>query len=401
MRFVELFLPLREKELTFVMNWCVIIPTYNNGRTLEKLLNDVLKVTADIIVVNDGSVDETAEILARYKQLTVIQYALNKGKGYAIRRGFERALADGYTHAVTIDSDGQHYPTDILSFVTKAEEHPDAIIVGSRTLPHEKMTRGSSFANKFSNFWFRFISGESLPDTQSGFRLYPLELVGPVRFYTNKYEFEIEVLVRSAWRGVKLMNIPIGVYYPGKDERISHFRPFRDFMRISLLNAILVLVAVFYAKPFSFVRYLRKENIKDFLKRNIQQTGDSIEKVTFSVMLGVFMGIVPIWGYQLITAIALAYLLKLNKFIVIVAANISIPPMIPLILYFSYVTGGWILSSDKHTAFSSDISFAWVRDNLFQYIIGSIVLAVIAAAIFGLLTFILLRIFRRKPVLIE
>ncbi|MBN2814454.1 MAG: DUF2062 domain-containing protein [Bacteroidales bacterium] len=383
------------------MNWCVIIPTYNNGRTLEKLLNDVLKVTADIIVVNDGSVDETAAILARYNQIAVIQYPLNKGKGYALRKGFERAIADGFTHAVTIDSDGQHYPADILSFVSKAEEFPEAIIVGTRTLPHDRMSKGSSFANRFSNFWFRFISGESLPDTQSGFRLYPLAPIRPIRFYTYKYEFEIEVLVRSAWRGVKLMNIPIGVHYPGKDERVSHFRPFRDFMRISLLNAILVLVALFYAKPFSFVRYLRKENVRDFLKRNVLQTGDSVEKVTFSVMLGVFMGIVPIWGYQLITAIALAYLLKLNKFIVIVAANISIPPMIPLILYLSYVTGGWILSSDKHTVFSSEISLAWVRDNLFQYIIGSITFAVIVAVIFGILTFILLRIFRRKPLLIE
>jgi uncharacterized protein (DUF2062 family) len=221
-----------------------------------------------------------------------------------------------------------------------------------------------------------------------------------MRFFSDKYEFELEVLIRSAWRDIPLMSIPISVYYPEKSERVSHFRPFRDFFRISVLNTVCVLVALLYVKPFSFIQYFKKENLRTFLKENILNSRESIRKLTFSVMLGVFMGIVPIWGYQLITAIALAYVLKLNKLIVIVAANISIPPMIPFIIYFSYLTGGIILSSDQSMSFTTEISFSWVRDNFFQYVIGAIGFAVLAAAFFGLLTFILLKVFRRKPAII-
>jgi len=116
-------------------------------------------------------------------------------------------------------------------------------------------------------------------------------------------------------------------------------------------------------------------------------------------MFGVFMGIVPIWGYQLITAITLAYLFRLNKFIVIVAANISIPPMIPFILYLSFLTGGWLMKSNLEVDFTTDISFGYFRDNLFQYVLGSVVFAMAAAICFGMLTYLFLKVFRRRKAL--
>ena len=383
------------------MNWCVIIPTYNNAKTLEKVIHDVLQETHHVIVVNDGSTDNTIAVLQRFPIITVVSYAQNRGKGFALRKGFERALQEGFTHAVTLDSDGQHYPSDIVKFIRKAEEYPDALLVGSRTLPQQKLRKGTGFANKFSNFWFRFITGVTLSDTQSGFRLYPLILIRNIGFVTRKYEFELEVLIRSAWRNIQLISIPIQVFYPAKEERISHYRPFKDFVRISLLNAVCVIIALLYVKPFSFLHYLKRESIMGFLKKQLLQTSDSIAKITLSVMFGVFMGIVPIWGYQLITAIALAYLFKLNKLIVVVAANISIPPMIPIILYLSYVTGGIILTGEDHLIFSREISFDWFRDNLFQYIIGSVAFAFVTAIFFGLLTFVLLKVLRKKPALIS
>jgi glycosyltransferase involved in cell wall biosynthesis len=383
------------------MNWCVVIPTYNNDKTLERVLCDVLLITGNVIVVNDGSTDQTHDILDRFPAVTRITYPVNKGKGYALRKGFEKAIEMEFDYAVTIDSDGQHYYSDIPLIVKKAEEVPGALIIGTRTLPGEKLRKGSGFANKFSNFWFRIISGVSLPDTQSGFRMYPLKAIEGLKFFSKRYEFELEVLYRAAWRNVRLINIPVKVFYPEKNDRISHFRPFRDFLRISILNTVCFFAAFLYFKPFSFLKYLKKENIRDFLKKNVLQTGESIQKLTFSVMFGIFMGIVPIWGYQLITAIALAYLFKLNKLIVIVAANISIPPMIPFILYLSYLTGGIILSEDNQLVFSTDISFAWVRDNLFQYIVGAVVFAVIAALFSGLVTVIFLKVVRKKPALLN
>jgi uncharacterized protein (DUF2062 family) len=222
-----------------------------------------------------------------------------------------------------------------------------------------------------------------------------------MKFFTRKYEFELEVLIRAAWKGILLMNIPINVYYPEKKDRVSHFRPFRDFVRISILNTICVFIALLYVKPFSFIRFLKKENIRTFLFLIFLQTGESSEKRTFSVMLGVFMGIFPIWGYQLITAIALAYLLRLNKMIVILAANISLPPLIPFILYLSYIVGGIVLSANNPIPFSSNITLEWVKSNLIQYLVGACVFAAIAAILTGLLTFISLKVFRKKNAILD
>jgi glycosyltransferase involved in cell wall biosynthesis len=383
------------------MKWCVVIPTYNNDKTLEKVLNDVFQVTENIVVVNDGSTDNTETILKRFSAIKKVSYPVNRGKGYALQRGFEEAAHHGFQYAVTLDSDGQHYARDIQKFIDQIKAFPGSLIVGSRTLPSDKLRKGSGFANRFSNFWFRFISGVSLPDTQSGFRLYPLEEIKNIRFYCHKYEFELEILIRSAWRGVPIRNIPIGVFYPEKAERVSHFRPFRDFIRISMLNAICFFIAAFYVKPFSFIKYMKRENISEFIKKHVIQTQDSNTRITLSVMLGVFMGIVPIWGYQLITAIALAYLLRLNKFIVIVAANISIPPMIPIILYLSYLTGNLALGQTPQLSMSDHLTFKTLENHLFQYILGSIILAVILSLIAGLIVFLFLKFKRRSLIVSE
>jgi glycosyltransferase involved in cell wall biosynthesis len=190
------------------MNWCVVIPTYNNEKTLEKVVQDVLGITGDVIVVNDGSTDSTPLILEKFRNIRVLSYAKNQGKGYALKKGFELAIKEGYLYAITIDSDGQHYAKDIAAFIEKSQENQDALIVGSRQLPKDMMRQGSGFANRFSNFWFKFIAGINLPDTQSGFRLYPLSKLKDIHFYTQKYEFELEVLVRSAWRGIPVTSIP-------------------------------------------------------------------------------------------------------------------------------------------------------------------------------------------------
>jgi glycosyltransferase involved in cell wall biosynthesis len=378
------------------MNWCVVIPTYNNEKTLEKVVRDVLGITGDVIVVNDGSTDSTLLILEKFMDIRVVSYTQNQGKGYALKKGFELAVQLGYRYAITIDSDGQHYAKDIPAFIQKSLEQPDSLIVGSRRLPVEKMRQGSSFANRFSNFWFKFIAGITLPDTQSGFRLYPVFRLKDIHFYTRKYEFELEVLVRSAWRGIPVSSIPISVFYPSLEERISHYRPVKDFMRISLLYTVFFFVAVFYIKPFSFLKYLKKENIKGFFSRHILNSKDSTAKITLSVMLGVFMGIVPIWGYQLITAISLAYILRLNKVLVIVAAQISIPPLIPFILYLSFVTGSIILGKGTHLHLASPMTLEFVKNNVFQYVLGSIVLAIILSLLFGLIMYSFMKLIRKN-----
>jgi len=381
--------------------YCVIIPTYNNSKTLEEVIDGVLKITKNIIVVNDGSTDTTSDILQKFGFLTLISYSRNRGKGYALQRGFEAALAKGFLYAVTIDSDGQHFPEDIVILAGQIDKHPDSLVVGARNLAPEELSKGGRFANRFSNFWYRFLTGISLPDTQTGFRLYPLKPLSRMKFYTVKYEFEMEVLVRLAWSGVRIESVPVRVFYPSRMERVSHFRPFRDFARIGLLNFLFVIIALLYVKPFSFLKYLRKENLKEFININILQSQNSNINISLAVALGIFTGIIPIWGFQLITAIALAHILGLSKLITSVAANISIPPMIPFILYFSYVTGGFVMNSGTNIKFSTGLSVKSFENNLFQYVIGSIVLAIILSIFAGLISFVILKLFRKKRVLMS
>ena len=217
-----------------------------------------------------------------------------------------------------------------------------------------------------------------------------------MRFFTEKYEFELEILVRAAWKGIDIVSVPIQVYYPPKKERISHFRPFKDFARISLLNFIFLLAALFYVKPFSFLKYLKKENIREFVNKYILLADDTNLNIALAIALGIFMGIVPIWGFQLITAIALAHFFRLSKFIVIVAANISIPPMIPLILYGSYITGGIVLGTGTRISFSGNLTIQSFENNLLQYIAGSIVFAIIMGIFAGVISFILLKMLQEK-----
>lgn len=226
---------------------CVIIPTYNNAGTIVQVISDVTAYCQDVIVVNDGSTDETAVILQRLPMpITLVSYPQNRGKGHALVKGFRKAKELGFSHAITIDADGQHFADDIPILLNKMEEKPEAIIVGCRNLTEKNMPRQNTFANKFSNFWFRLQTGINLPDTQSGFRLYNLKALRLLPLVTSRYEAELELLVFAAWAGCPISSVNVRVYYPPVEERVSHFRPVYDFFRISVLNTILCVGALFY-----------------------------------------------------------------------------------------------------------------------------------------------------------
>lgn len=372
------------------MNYCVLIPTYNNAKTLARVVEGVLQHTPNVIVVNDGATDETEVILAQYPELTVIHLPQNKGKGNALRIGFEKARELGYEYAITIDSDGQHYPDDIPLFIEAAmQETAPVLLVGNRNMAQEGVPKKSSFGHKFSNFWFHLETGVRLPDTQSGYRLYPLEAI-PKKYYTEKFEFEIEVLVRSSWRGVTVKNVPIRVLYKA-EERVSHFRPLRDFARISILNSVLVLIALFYIKPRDFIREARKKSLKQFVKENILESDSSHKVKAYSVALGAFFGLSPFWGLQTVLTISLAVFFKLNKALAFVFSNLSIPPMIPVLLLSSLKVGSWFVGGSVLPE-GDEVTKEYVLNNLLQYVIGSLVIAVSISALLGVLTYLGLKI---------
>lgn len=381
----------RMKELRCV----VIIPTYNNAETISQVIADVKQFASDIIVVNDGSTDNTAALLRDIEDIKVLDYQRNQGKGYALKLGLKSAYEMGFRYAITIDSDGQHFADDIPVFINRIEEVPDSLLIGARNLQADNMPSKNTFANKFSNFWYKVETGRTLSDTQSGYRLYPLEKLHNMRFITRRYEFEVEVIVRAAWRGVNVENIPIKVYYQPIEERVSHFRPLRDFTRISILNTFLVLIALLFYYPWRFLRMLTISNIKNFFDKNVIHSSDSNVRMAAAMGWGIFCGILPIWGYQMIFAGFSAHLMKLNKVIAVVFSNISVPPLIPFILYGSMVIGAWVLNIEN--AFSlNTVTLDTVWMGLWQYLLGSVILAISSGLVVFATALLLMTLFKRK-----
>lgn len=236
---------------------CVIIPTYDNAGTIADVVERTLLHCDDVIVVNDGSTDSTKAILLGISNITLINSPKNEGKGAALRRGFLKALDMGFAYAITLDADGQHYPEDIPIFLEANIQHPGCLIVGHGNLEGVRRPKGSSFANAFSNFWFCVQTFHRLPDTQTGYRLYPLKKLKGLSLLTSRYEAELELMVFASWHGVKLRSKPVDVFYPKPEERVSHFRPGIDFTRISILNTILCFLAVIYGLPCFLYRSIR------------------------------------------------------------------------------------------------------------------------------------------------
>jgi uncharacterized protein (DUF2062 family) len=232
----------------------------------------------------------------------------------------------------------------------------------------------------------------SLPDTQTGFRVYPLKPLTNMRLFSRKFELEIEVIVRLAWKNVPFQPVPIRVKYD-PEERVSHFRPGPDFFRISVLNSLLVLIALFYYYPKKFLSLKTLGVIRD---EAIKPEESNMSKA-LSLGFGVFMGIVPIWGFQLLIGIPIAIFFRMNKVLFIAAANISFPPMIPFILYASYWLGQLIVTGEVNHSLLDELTIDNMGKSVAPFVIGSMSLATSAGLTFFAVSYLLLKLFRKEP----
>lgn len=381
---------------------CVVMATYNNEMTLPRILDGVLSFTEEIILVNDGSSDLTVELLVNYPQVTQIHLPKNKGKGNALKTGFKKALALGYERAITLDTDGQHYPEDLPNFVKAIEtlEDKNSFLIGDRNMNVADVLESSARGNRISGFWVRSVTGLKLTDTQSGFRMYPIKVLQKINFlrWTKKFEFETEVIVRAHWRGINVVNIPINVLYP--KDRVSHFRPFMDIARIVVLIIGFLIIKGVYIMPRDYFRRLKKKGFKKFLAEDFLGSKDSPKKKALSIALGVFLGLSPLWGFHTVIVIFLAIFFKLNKVIAFAFSNVSLPPFIPFVLWASVRTGNFVLGETSSFSISELTDFDAIK-HLESYLVGSIVLSISCAVVFGFLGYVLLKLFQPKRVMIR
>ncbi len=229
----------------------IIAPTYNNGRMLLDVLRHIGAQRLPVLVVNDGSTDDTADILERWVAASgenpgrqVVTQPINHGKADALLIGFAKARELGFTHAITIDTDGQLDPTQITDLLMEAEQHPSALIVGDRDKTASDYPSRSRVGRWISNLMVRIESGLKVSDSQCGFRIYPLDLALPIKCHVGRYGYETEILTRYAWAGGEVRHVPVRCIYDVPGGRISHLHPRNDTLRGVAMHLRLLLRSI-------------------------------------------------------------------------------------------------------------------------------------------------------------
>lgn len=215
------------------MKILVAIPTYNNEFTIYHVIQEALKICPDVLIINDGSTDKTSDELKKNSGTNIIAIPKNRGKGNALREAFKWGIENAFTHLITIDADGQHNPKEIPIFINHITKDENTLLIGSRDFSSVKVPFLSRIGRKCSNIAFYLATGILLNDTQSGFRVYPLNKILNLTSKKNKYDFEIELLLKAALSGIEIKEIKVSVHYSKKTRKTSSFKPILDSVRIA------------------------------------------------------------------------------------------------------------------------------------------------------------------------
>lgn len=362
------------------VNILIVIPVYNHAATLRQVVERALAVHPEVLVVDDGSGDRPLDTLHGLK-VRMAGHPVNQGKGAAIMTAARLARGLGMSHIVTIDADGQHDPADFPRFAAMLAAEPMAIVVGARNFDTANVPGSSRFGRKFSNFWLRLQTGKTLSDTQSGFRAYPLAVLDGLRLRERHYSFEVEVLVRGAWAGVPLREVPISVHYPPPGERVSHFKAFRDNLRLTLLNTHLTLRSVL---PWPHRKLVADEGGE--LKVSVLHPLRSIKtlltehatpgQLATAGGVGVFLGALPLIACHTLAILFVSSFFRLNKVAAVGASQLCMPPIVPALC----IEAGYYL---RHGEFLTEISLETLGyqglERLYEWLLGSLLIGPLLA----------------------
>jgi len=377
--------------------WCVI-PTFNNINTVKEVALGCRKHLTHVLVVDDGSTEGNIGELFNNTDIEVIRHAKNLGKGQAIRTALNYIQKHNGKFMLTIDADGQHYPHDINKFIFAQEEDPDAIIIGCRDFQNN-VPQKSQFGRAFSNFWLRLETGAAIQDSQSGFRSYPVKYLQKIKTSGNHYDFEIEILTRASWSGLKLKEVPINVFYPHKSMRISNFRPFIDNARISLMHMRLLgrrLMPWPYPKlikpkknPQAFNIFAHPVKLlKTLLKENATPLGLAI-----AAAVGVILGVLPLLSIHMLAILYVTNRLHLNKIMALSIQNLCMPPFVPIACI---ELGHFMLYRKWMTDVSWQTTLGALPERIWEWFLGSLILAPLLGIVVGIIIYFSAQAIQRK-----
>lgn len=393
-----------------VLKTLIVIPLFNHGATVARVVQDVFEVLSacpninnaednnpnnrefkpfyrDVLVVDDGSTDNG---LLSLEPLGVefIRHEKNMGKGVAIRSAAKVAAERGYTHIITIDADRQHYATDIPLFLQAIATDSQSIFVGKRDFKAENVPFSSKFGRSFSGFWMRVQTGCAVGDMQSGFRAYPLAILQGLHFVEARYSFEIEVLVKASWAGFDIKNIDIQVYYPKPEERVSHFRAFKDNLEISILNTKLTMWAMMPIPHKQYQLESTEQKISGIHPIRSLRTlllGKATPKeLAYSAFIGMFFATLPLIGLHSISVILFCSYLKLNRIWGLAISQFGMPPFVPALCI---ELGYYLRNGEFLTELSWQTLGHQALERVGDWVLGSLILAPVLGVLFAALTF--------------
>jgi uncharacterized protein (DUF2062 family) len=385
-------------------NPVVVAPTYNNARTLGGVVDGVALLGLPVIVVNDGSTDDTREVLAARAGspgVKVLTHPRNRGKGAALRTGFTAAAEAGYTHAISIDTDGQHDPAEIPKLLGRAREMPEALVLGLRDESAPGYPAKSRLGRRLSNMAIRMESGVRVDDSQCGLRVYPLGLVGAVRCGAGRFGFESEIVTRAGWAGCEVVEAPVECRYLPPGERVSHLHPAMDTLRAIGMHFRLVGRAMlpWPRHPKWPVRSSRADDapkrslgrrLLDWINpaeawRRVRRDRVSREAFAAGLAVGAFIGNLPTYGVHAFIGLYAAKRLHLHPLAVVVGTHISTPPLGPLLNAAAIGLGHLILHGSPPSGGNyniRDVGFLEVlRRMLLEWVVGSPIVGLVCAVL--------------------
>ena len=222
-------------------SYCIVIPNYNHTHAIAGVLSELGELSLPIIMIDDGSGEDAKQVFAElertYPFLTLLTHSENQGKGGAVQTGLRYAFANGYSHAIQVDADGQHSLNDISKLVAASDKAPQNVVSGC-PIYDSSVPKHRYLSRYITHFWVWVETlSFDIVDSMCGFRVYPLQQTEQLmnkRTLGTRMDFDIEILVRLYWQGARVTFIPTQVIYP--EEGVSHFRALHDNVGISWLH---------------------------------------------------------------------------------------------------------------------------------------------------------------------
>jgi glycosyltransferase involved in cell wall biosynthesis len=370
-----------------------VIPLYNHAKTLTKVVEGVREHYRDILVIDDGSTDNASAVIAALN-VTHLKHEINQGKGAAILTAAGYAKKNGYSHIFTIDADDQHYPEDLLKIAACAQRHQYSIIIGRRDFDADNVPGSSKFGRKFSGFWARVQTGKKITDMQSGLRAYPVIIFDHLRLKDKHYSFEVEIVIKAVWAGFGVEEVDVSVKYQKNGQRISHFKMFKDNLRISILNTKLTLRALM---PIPQRQFAKDENnnfvsVNPFkiLKEQLKAE-ENPKRLGLSAAWSVFWGSLALPGVRTMCLLAGIGYFNLNRPVALTMDKLALPPFIPAIC----IEAGYFM---RHGKWLADFNFTTLGyqapQRIWEWVLGSLAVAPVFALLVGVIVFLIGRLIR-------